>query len=82
LRRSGVRLGVAVVVGGAVGPVLLAADLGYVPAATASILLNLELVFTTIVAAVVFREHVGRRVALGTVLTSMTSEPAVGVPSR
>lgn len=68
LRRSGSRLAVAVVVGGAIGPVLLAAGLGHVTAATASLLLNLELVFTTIVAAVVFSEHIGRRVAAGTAL--------------
>lgn len=46
LERSGSRLGLAVLVGGAVGPLLLAAGLGYVSAATASLLLNLELVFT------------------------------------
>lgn len=48
LERSGSRLGLAVLVGGAVGPLLLAAGLGYVSAATASLLLNLELVFTTV----------------------------------
>lgn len=68
LKRSGFRLGVAVVLGGAIGPLLLAAGLGYVSAATASLLLNLELVFTIIVAAVLFREHIGRRVAAGTAL--------------
>ncbi len=68
LRRATPRLIVAVVIGGAIGPVLLAFGLGYVSAATASLLLNLELVFTTIVAAVVFHEHVGRRVVSGTVL--------------
>jgi drug/metabolite transporter (DMT)-like permease len=65
LRRAAPRLAVAVVVGGAVGPVLLAAGLGYVSAATASLLLNLELAFTTIVAGFVFHEHIGRRVAAG-----------------
>ena len=39
-----------------------------VSGATASLLLNLELVFTTILAAVVFHEHIGRRVAAGTAL--------------
>ena len=68
VRRAGPRLAVAVIVGGAVGPVLLAAGLGYVSAATASLLLNLELVFTTIVAALVFHEHIGRRVVAGTAL--------------
>ena len=68
VRRSGVRLAVAVVVGGAVGPVLFATGLANAPAATASLLLNLELVFTTIVAATFFREHVDSRVVTGTSL--------------
>lgn len=62
------RLSVAVVLGGAVGPALLAFGLGVVPAATASLLLNLELVFTAVIARVVFHEHIGRPVAAGTVL--------------
>jgi drug/metabolite transporter (DMT)-like permease len=66
VQRNGFRLGIAVIVGGAVGPLLLAAGLGRVPAATASLLLNLELVFTTIVAFAVFREHLGGRVVVGT----------------
>ena len=68
VRRAAPRLTVAVVLGGAIGPLLLACGLGYVSGATASLLLNLELVFTTIVAAVVFHEHIGRRVATGTAL--------------
>ncbi len=68
LRRGGRRLGVAVVFGGAVAPVLLAAGLARTPAATASLLLNLELVATVLLAAVVFHEHIGRRVAAGTTL--------------
>jgi len=68
VRRAAPRLAVAVVIGGAVGPVLLAAGLSYVSGATASLSLNLELVFTAIVAAVVFHEHIGRRVAAGTAL--------------
>jgi drug/metabolite transporter (DMT)-like permease len=66
--RSGLRLAVAVVVGGAVGPVLLATGLSHAPAATASLLLNLELVFTTLLAFFVFKEHIGPRVVSGTVL--------------
>ena len=68
MRRAAPRLTVAVVLGGAIGPLLLACGLGYVSGATASLLFNLELVFTTIVAAVVFHEHIGRRVATGTAL--------------
>ena len=52
---------VAVVAGGAVGPVLLVAGLARTDAASASILLNTELPATVILAAVVFREHLGRR---------------------
>lgn len=49
----------AVVMGGAVGPVLLIAGLARTNAATASILLNAELAATVVLAAVVFREHLG-----------------------
>jgi drug/metabolite transporter (DMT)-like permease len=68
VRRGAGRLGMAVVAGGFLGPLLLAAGLSRTPGATASLLLNLELVATTILAAVVFREHLGRRVVVGTVL--------------
>lgn len=51
----------AVVMGGAVGPVLLVAGLARTNAATASILLNAELAATVVLAAVVFREHIGAR---------------------
>ncbi len=66
LRRGAVRLGVAVGAGGFLGPLLLVAGLARTPAATASLLLNLELVATTVLAALFFREHIGRRVATGT----------------
>jgi len=60
--RSGWRsLTVAVVFGGALGPALLVAGLARTPAATASLLLNFELAATMAIAAVVFREHLGRR---------------------
>ena len=52
---------IAVVVGGAVAPVLLVAGLARTEAASASILLNTELPATVILAALVFREHLGRR---------------------
>jgi drug/metabolite transporter (DMT)-like permease len=58
---------IAVVFGGAVGPVLLAVGLRRVSASTVSLLLNLELVFTAVLAVLVFREHLGRRVLAGTV---------------
>lgn len=68
LKASAPRLAGAVALGGAVGPVLLAFGLARVPAATSSLLLNLELVFTTVVAGLLFHEHIGRRVATGTAL--------------
>lgn len=52
---------VAVVVGGAIGPVLLVAGLARTSAASASILLNTELAATVVLAAVLFREHLGKR---------------------
>jgi drug/metabolite transporter (DMT)-like permease len=71
IRRAAPRLTVAVVLGGAVGPVLLAVGLRQIPAVTVALLLNLELVFTAILAAAVFREHLGRRVVAGTGLVVM-----------
>ena len=73
VRRSSARLAAAVVLGGAVGPALLAAGLSHAPAATASLLLNLELVFTTVLAFFVFKEHVGPRVVAGTALVVVAS---------
>lgn len=66
VRRGIGRLGLAVVAGGLVGPLLLTAGLVRTPAATASLLLNLELVATVLLAAVLFREHLGARVVQGT----------------
>jgi drug/metabolite transporter (DMT)-like permease len=66
VRRSMPKLAPAVLLGGAIGPVLLTAGLAYVPAASASLLLNLELVFTTLVAGLLFHEHIGRAVTIGT----------------
>jgi len=62
------RLAVAIVAGGFLGPLLLAAGLSRTPAATASLLLNTELVATTVLAALVFGEHLGRRVRVGTAM--------------
>lgn len=70
LRRGGRRLAIAVLFGGAAGPVLLAAGLARTSAANASLLLNLEPVFTTIIAAVFLGEHIGRRVGSGTALVA------------
>ncbi|MBX9244655.1 DMT family transporter [Actinotalea ferrariae] len=73
VRRGAGRLLTAVVLGGAVGPLLLAFGLQHATAATASLLLNLELVFTVVIAAVFFREHIGRHVAVGGGLVAVAS---------
>jgi len=67
-----------VFVGGAVGPVLLAFGLSHAGAATSSLLLNLELIFTVVVAAILFREHLGNRVLAGTVLVFAKRRARVG----
>lgn len=55
----------AVVSGGIVGPVLLMYGLAGMSASGASLLLNAETVFTVLLAWVVFREYIGRRIAFG-----------------
>lgn len=66
LREGGRPLAVAVIAGGMLGPLLLTAGLSRTPAATASLLLNRELVATAVLAALFFGEHLGRRVLVGT----------------
>jgi drug/metabolite transporter (DMT)-like permease len=51
--------------GGVAAPVMLMWGLSLIPASSASLLLNAEGVFTAIIAWVVFRENVDRRIALG-----------------
>ena len=55
----------AVLLGGVAGPVLLMTGLRTTPASTTALLLNLEGVFTALLAWFVFRENFDRRVALG-----------------
>jgi drug/metabolite transporter (DMT)-like permease len=55
----------AIALGGAVAPYLLMYGLRSVDSAAASLTLNLEGVFTALLAWVVFREHVVRRIVLG-----------------
>lgn len=64
-RRDLVKVAAAVVIGGAIAPVLLLVGLDRTPASTASLLLNLELVATASLAWMCFGEHVGRRAATG-----------------
>jgi drug/metabolite transporter (DMT)-like permease len=60
-------LGAAVLAGGIAGPALLMFGLARTDGATASLLLNLEAVFTAVIAWVAFRENVDRRVFAGMV---------------
>ena len=64
-RRAWDRLVVAVVLGGGVAPVCVVLALQRVPAPTVSLLLNLELAATVLIAWLLLREHVGRSVVLG-----------------
>jgi len=61
-------LAAAIVLGGAVAPVLLMLGLQRTPAADASLLLNLEAVLTAVFAWVAFREATDRRIVLGMLL--------------
>jgi drug/metabolite transporter (DMT)-like permease len=84
LRAGGRSLVVAVVFGGAIGPALLVAGLARIPAASASLLLNFELVATLALAAVVFREHIGHRLLLAAGLVALAGvllvwEPGAGI---
>ena len=58
-------LAAATLAGGVVGPVLLMTGLRTLPASSASLLLNAEGVLTAVLAWVVFKENVDRRIALG-----------------
>ncbi|MEO6362867.1 MAG: DMT family transporter [Caldimonas sp.] len=55
----------AIVAGGIAGPTLLMAGLVSTAAAPAALLLNLEAVFTVLIAWSVFKENIGTRIALG-----------------
>lgn len=57
--------------GGVVGPVALVLGLARLPAATSSLLLNLEAVFTLAIAVLLGREHLGRRGLVSALLTSV-----------
>lgn len=55
----------AIAMGGVLGPVLLMTGLRQAPAASASLLLNMEGVFTALIAWFVFRENFDRRILAG-----------------
>ena len=66
-RREWLSLGAAILSGGVVGPVLLMVGLARSTAASTALLLNLEAVFTAVLAWFVFRENFDRRIAAGMV---------------
>jgi len=55
----------AVLFGGVLAPVALLTGLSHTPASASSLLLNLESVFTALIAWIVFRENVDQRIAFG-----------------
>lgn len=55
----------AIAFGGGIAPLLLMLGLARTPASSASLLLNLEAVFTALLAWTIFHEHVDRRIAIG-----------------
>ncbi len=77
----------AILSGGVIGPVLLLIGLRITPASSASLLLNLEGVFTALLAWFVFKENFDRRIALGmtaitagSLLLSWSGRPQLDVP--
>lgn len=63
----------SVLAGGVAAPILLLASLQHTPAATASLLLAFECVATASIAALVFREAIGRRVWAAVGLITLAS---------
>ncbi|MEJ2061453.1 MAG: EamA family transporter [Gammaproteobacteria bacterium] len=61
----------AILFGGAVAPVLLMTGLAMIPAANAALLLNLEGVFTAVMAWFVFHENFDRRLVTGMALITV-----------
>lgn len=77
----------AILTGGMVGPLLLMWGLAQTPASSASLLLNLEGVFTALLAWFVFKENFDARIAWGIALIaaggvglSWVGRPTAGVP--
>ncbi len=63
----------AVFAGGVAAPIVLMFSLRSTPAATASLLLNFEGVATTVIAALVFKEAIGRRAGWAILCTTVAS---------
>lgn len=52
-------------IGGILAPLSLLAAMATTPASTVALLLNFEIVATTLIACLVFKEHLGRRAIIG-----------------
>jgi drug/metabolite transporter (DMT)-like permease len=63
----------SVIMGGVIGPSLLMLGLRVIPANSAALLLNLEAVFTALLAGLFFSEHLGLRSSLGIALVIVGS---------
>jgi drug/metabolite transporter (DMT)-like permease len=63
----------AILAGGIAAPIILLISLESTPAATASLLLNFEVVATTLIAVLVFREAVGKKVVVAISLITLAS---------
>ena len=63
----------AILAGGVAAPIVLLFGLQSTPAATASLLLNFEAVATTLIAALAFREAVGRRAMWAILMITLAS---------
>lgn len=70
-RRNRLPFAGSVVAGGIGAPFLLVWGIGHAPGSAASLLLNLEAVFTALIAWLFFREHLGPRAVLGLVLVTL-----------
>lgn len=77
----------AILAGGVVAPILLMIGLSITPASTSSLLLNLEGVFTALLAWFVFKENFDKRIAIGMLvitvgglILSWAGRPEVGMP--
>jgi len=77
---------VAILSGGVIAPVLLVESLGITPAATVSLLLNFEAVATTVLAAALFREEIGKRIwsalaviTAASILLTWSPDPGAGL---
>lgn len=70
----------AIIAGGVLGPILLMYGLSRTSAGNASLLLNLESVFTALLAWILFREGTDRRIVLGMALIVAGGAVLTGMP--